>query len=683
MLHVDDTPARNRLVLLGRFGLAAEDRQPIAIASRRARALLGFLCFAGPAGATREQLSGLLWSDRGEPQARASLRQCLLELRNLLESHGLDLLDVGRESISLKRDKVSDDVAELLAALAGDDGQRVVALLESCGRGQLLEDAEVPGLFAEWREVQRTWLEERVANGVQRHVQSLESNGDWQTLKALCEAFLHRDPVNEPIVAAAMRADAALGSATAAHRRFRILQATLEREYGSAPAGLARDTLAAISHVRPAAPRLEPASAGPPLLVVARFDDEPSSQGQLASVIREEVVSGLSRFRDLRVVTDPQSTGALLQQPGRTYLNYILGGRFRPSSVGWRLTVQLLRADDGHVLWSEGLAVEGLHLDLMGGIDNIIAKVVGAALPTIHADLREQAQSAPTDAYRQYVLARDRALQAETHAEARAAAEALEALVAADPDFALPYLPLATLYNTDFRYTLAGSSGPEERLRALALAKKALGVDRGHVHGYTVTGWCYLWQRRWASAEAHFEQAISLNPFDARRMMEAGFGYIHLGDLGKARSLLDRCLILNPAPEDKFFADLGFLEVLCGDHERAASYFDLVAHPDIWCRIYNAINAGLAGEADEELDAAACRAISAIWPASMALTDDAVVDWIASQHPFKAPELAQALLDGGRLMLTRARAAAPSVLQAQPRRTSPAAAELRAPGSPS
>ena len=74
------------------FGVFAVEapQGPIRIRSRRARALLGYLLLAPPGGATRERLSGLLWSDRGEEQARASLRQCLLELRKELLEAELD-----------------------------------------------------------------------------------------------------------------------------------------------------------------------------------------------------------------------------------------------------------------------------------------------------------------------------------------------------------------------------------------------------------------------------------------------------------------------------------------------------------------------------------------------------------------------------------------------------------------
>lgn len=307
MADSETRPPALRLTLMGRFRLAVGD-DLVAVASRRGRGLLGYLAFAGPSGVAREKLGGLPWSDRGESQARASLRQCLLELRGVLQLHEADpALDVRRDLVALDRAKAVSDVEELLTSLAQDDSCSVTAQLETIGRGELLEDVDVPGLFAEWRDVQRTWLEDRIAAGVQRHIELLEGRGDWTGLKALTSAYLHRDPLNEPVVAAAMRADAALASTTAARRRFRVLQAALERDYGVKPVGASREALSAISRqdaatdaepdepVPPPGPMLGAEAAAIPLLVAA-FETSPSEPASLVGSIREEIVSGWRGF---------------------------------------------------------------------------------------------------------------------------------------------------------------------------------------------------------------------------------------------------------------------------------------------------------------------------------------------------------------------------------------------------
>jgi tetratricopeptide (TPR) repeat protein len=232
--------------------------------------------------------------------------------------------------------------------------------------------------------------------------------------------------------------------------------------------------------------------------------------------------------------------------------------------------------------------------------------------------------------------------------EAKAAAASLEAMVAANPNMVAPYLPLAYLYNTDFGHTRAGASGARERARAFDLAKTALALDRVNAHAYTAVGWSYLRRRQWEPARLHFQQALARNPYHVRRLMEAGYGFIFLGDLDTARTLLDRCLALNPSPRDGFFTDLGLIAMIRGDYDQAGSYFELAAEPEIWGSVFSLMNAELAGQPDRDNRDAAVSRIRTIWPPERPLSCEAIVDWLASHHPFKSAEVETRLLRAAR-----------------------------------
>ncbi len=616
-------PGLARFRLMGGFRLSAASGEAAPIPSRRARGLLAYLRLAPDQTASRERLCALLWSDRGEAQARASLRQCLLELKATLSLHRLDLIDAGRETLSLKPGRSGSDVADLEAALVGSAEDGLAEALIAIGEARLLDDLDIGGHYREWIGQSRARLDQAIARGVAAHLERLEARGRWTAARALAEAYLGRDPLDESVVAAAIRADVALGHATAAHRRFQVLQTALAREFGAAPGPAAREALAGIA-------------PAPPLLVVAAFEigEEAADAGGVAATLRDEVLSGLSRFHDLRVITDArpltQVVAALSEEQAGSYA---LGASLRGGAEGRRLIVQLITSEERRVIWSRRFGLAGL--DVVGAIDDIIAQVVGAVTPTIGEDLVRRPSNLPPDkVYQRFLLARGPEAKARTFAEARAAADALEAMLAADPAVALPYFTLTYLYNTDFGYTRAGSSGPFERARALELAKTALALDRGHVHGYTVAGWCYLRRRQWAAARMHFEQALALNPFHVRRVMEVGYGLLFLGDLDMARTLFDRCLLLNPSPEDGFFMDLGLLALVRGEHDLADSYFDLMADPEIWGGIFSAMNATLGGRPSPERTTAATARIAAIWPPGETMTGEAVVGWIAAHHPF-------------------------------------------------
>ncbi len=652
MASVGEHAARLRLQLFGSFRLTAPGGVSVRITSRRGRALLAYLCFNRDQGATRGQLAGLLWSDRGEDQARSSLRQCLLEVRTALPPNGQAALDIGRERVSLRAGGCDADIDDLEDALRSEGGESLTTFLREVGDDLLLADLNLSGLIGDWLDQTRAWIEERLARAVHAGLKRQESDGAWPAVRDLADAFLRRQPLDEPAVAAAMRADIALGSNSAAHRRFQILKDALAQEFGVDPGAEAVAALQSIKAPRARAPNALAGAHVPPLVVVAAFEDaqlEPQDV-RLVQAIRDEVVSGLSRFRDLRIITDHQPAGAVSAETWEERgAAYVLGASFRPGVDALRQATQLLRIGDRRVIWSDTLALP--KAELAWAIDQTIAKVVGAVLPTIDDDVMQSGRLPADDAYKRYLAARDAAADARSYAEAQAAARDLEQLVAAQPSFVLPSLPLARLYNTDFNYTRAGASGDAEHARALDLARTALSVDRAHVHGYTVKGWCHLRRRDWGAAQLHFDQAVTLNPFHADRIMEAGFGNIFLGSLHQARTLLDRCLLLNPTPKDMFFTDLGLLELVDGDHERAATYFELVARPTIWDLIYSAINSALGGHVDPAKASAANAAIRAIWVDADSASVDALVAWIGNHNPFKDPEVERRFLGGARRLL--------------------------------
>src|SRR5512138_427275 len=70
----------------------------IAVRSRKGIGLLACLALAGGKPVGRDQLCALLWSDRQTAQARASLRQLLLDLRRDF-GHASHVLDTATDGV--------------------------------------------------------------------------------------------------------------------------------------------------------------------------------------------------------------------------------------------------------------------------------------------------------------------------------------------------------------------------------------------------------------------------------------------------------------------------------------------------------------------------------------------------------------------------------------------------------
>ena len=180
--------------LFGPFELTGPDGPEIAIANRRARALLAILCLEPDRPMTREQISKLLWPGRFEAQARASLRQCLLELGKLLEPLGDPALTVTRERIGLLSPILRTDLADLERALANQHDEAAIQSLLSIGTKPLLDQFNFGDSFSEWIDSRREEIELRIQAAVKLALARLDKSGDQAVHTRLLDAWTARDP---------------------------------------------------------------------------------------------------------------------------------------------------------------------------------------------------------------------------------------------------------------------------------------------------------------------------------------------------------------------------------------------------------------------------------------------------------------------------------------------------------
>src|SRR6185369_1675497 len=91
--------------------LRLPDGRAVELPGQKDRALLAILALAGGTPQSRDKLAGLLWSDRGEPQARDSLKHALTRIRQSLGETSAAALLADRQSVRLDPAGFSVDVA--------------------------------------------------------------------------------------------------------------------------------------------------------------------------------------------------------------------------------------------------------------------------------------------------------------------------------------------------------------------------------------------------------------------------------------------------------------------------------------------------------------------------------------------------------------------------------------------
>src|SRR5882724_1350627 len=102
------------LRLLNGFSLSTSAGEPLPLRGSRAQCIVAYLALQPMHSCTRQALMGLLWSDRGQAQAQASLRMSLSEIRAGFRQTAYDVLIADRDEVELKSDLVAIDCLDMV-----------------------------------------------------------------------------------------------------------------------------------------------------------------------------------------------------------------------------------------------------------------------------------------------------------------------------------------------------------------------------------------------------------------------------------------------------------------------------------------------------------------------------------------------------------------------------------------
>jgi DNA-binding winged helix-turn-helix (wHTH) protein/tetratricopeptide (TPR) repeat protein len=381
---------------------------------------------------------------------------------------------------------------------------------------------------------------------------------------------------------------------------------------------------------------------GPPLLFIPEFEEVPrgSCDPVLAIELREELVSALSRFRDVKVSeATPAGSGDARER------HYGLFVKLVPGRGRTRAFCRLSHLRSGSVVWADAV---GLIDDLAeDGVEKSARVIATAVLPRLHDHLIISLPEQPSDLYGRYFAARRRMRGLLDYDDARALALEWERLIALQQGMASAYPPLIRLYNTDFCYTGLGSTGERERSRAYALAHEAFALDPADSHLRSVKAWCHLWANEASLAREHFEQGLVLNPLDSARLIEAATGFMFLDELDRASELLEQRRGLASAAAAAQHEEEGLLRLLREDFRAAEEQLALVRryHPDdqvitgppITGELYAMLAAAGAGGEVAERARRWRAAMVDRWRGSTPPDDQHLKHWVHYHSPFQSP----------------------------------------------
>src|SRR3972149_1592590 len=205
--------------LLGRFDVQL-DGDPVDIPSRPAQSLLGFLALSPGVAHRRERLSGLLWPDADEANARSNLRHALWRIRQALSAgSGKGAEFLASDNISLTFNLTPGTWVDALQVGRKDSPEEPLDALHadvSAYGGELL-----PGFYDEWVILERERLRASFERKMQLFLRCLVAERRWAEVLDWGERWIALGQAPEPAFRALMEAHAGVGDRAAGAAVFR------------------------------------------------------------------------------------------------------------------------------------------------------------------------------------------------------------------------------------------------------------------------------------------------------------------------------------------------------------------------------------------------------------------------------------------------------------------------------
>ena len=550
------------LILLGHFDCLLPSGEPVTLPMRKAEVLLAYLALSPGIRHPRERLINLLWSDRGEEQARNSLRQCLSAIKKSLGNAADLVLEVDRTTVRLIPGLVEVDALEF-ERLAADSEFESLSDAADLYRGEFLEGVSIRDASAQ------EWLESERARFKRQYVEILANLGHTQLVSRdfkhairTAERLVVQDPLNESGWRLLMHAYHENGDRSHALQAYKRCQQVLRDELDIEPeietlelrkqiaggAGKPRTKTTAAA----AKPSELPASNDHSIAVLP-FDNLSGDPEQeyFSDGITDSIILNLSLFPELQVKSrnssfafkeQIKSVGEICDE---LKVDYIVEGSIRRSQNRVRITVQLIDTASGNQIWGKRYDAD---LENLFDLEEELSRTVAATVTSrIDSDLQRIAISKGAADQQAY----DLLLSGVYHAyrfnpsDNVTAIEKLNQCLAQDPDNVRAHVYLSICHvmdnigrwNTDHRASF--DSGKLHIEKALQLDPKLGLVQTFYAEYLAFCG-------KPADALKHLGKALEINPNDTDALTIYSYCLNLQGNFEDSLKLAEQVVSMDP-----------------------------------------------------------------------------------------------------------------------------------------
>jgi TolB-like protein/DNA-binding winged helix-turn-helix (wHTH) protein len=326
-----------------------------------------------------------------------------------------------------------------------------------------------------------------------------------------------------------------------------------------------------------------PAAGGSarPAIAVLPFQNQndEAAREYLADGLTQDLINSLGRFSALTVMSWNAVAGykGALAKPGEIArvlgVRYQVEGSVRYTDDRVRVSAQLVDAQ-GRVLWSSRF--DEATADVFQLQDRMTREIAGALAIRVTEFEQRRVATKPTASFDAYdcVLRARPALQRPTRAGLVEARALLRRAIELDPNYAAPHSALGDTFHA--AVSMGWAESPDDYWNLLVeQANEALRLDPGDARARILLGRRYIAYNQFDEARAQIDRAITENPSDADALAGRGNVLVWLGEADAAIESLELAQRIDPELNafDRFALSLAYY--LKGRYDEAIEQAEL------------------------------------------------------------------------------------------------------------
>ncbi|QIG52625.1 adenylate/guanylate cyclase domain-containing protein [Nordella sp. HKS 07] len=336
------------------------------------------------------------------------------------------------------------------------------------------------------------------------------------------------------------------------------------------------------------------------VLPFANMSGDPD-QEFFADGLTEDIITALSRFRDLLVISRNSTfvykgKAVNVQDVAKAFgVQYVVEGSVRKIANRVRITVQLIDARTDRHVWAERYDRE--LADIFAMQDEVTSSIVATLSGRVEAAAVERVQRSPTSNMRayEYVLTA-KVLHHRSTVQANAEAQRMiEKAIELDPKYAHAHAWRGCIVGQSWVYNWCPDRDTAWNTIVAELAT-ALSLDDNDSDVHRILAAISLSRGDHEAARYHQERALALNPNNDLIVVQQGEYLTWVGKPEEGVEWIHKAMRLNPHHPERFWNHLGRAYFVARRYPEAIESFRHISKPDQFHLAFLAAAAAMAGD---------------------------------------------------------------------------------------